>query len=152
MICDPAHDLGRDRLRGGTGMHVLKGFVRLVVLAATGLALVVGVAPLSAASAQTGSAQSAPTQVTTDKGAVVGVVDGDVRSFFGVPYAAPPTGDGRWAAPKPAAKWSTPMQTTTPGNACEQNVNTRYANSSVGVSEDCLFLNVQTPAAKASKL
>src|SRR5262249_51457845 len=91
-------------------------------------------------------------QVTTDKGAVVGVVDGDVRSFFGVPYAAPPTGDGRWAAPKPAAKWSTPMQTTTPGNACEQNVNTRYGNPSVGVSEDCLFLNVQTPAAKGSKL
>src|SRR5262245_2792527 len=83
----------------------LRGFVRLVALASAGLAAVGVIPPTSAA-----SAQSAATQVTTDKGAVVGSADGAVRSFYGIPYAAPPTGENRWASPKPAAKWDTPSK------------------------------------------
>src|SRR5437762_183087 len=50
------------------------------------------------------AAQSAP-QVKTASGTVEGKDDGTVRSFLGIPYAAPPVGDLRWKAPAPAAKW-----------------------------------------------
>ena len=43
--------------------------------------------------------------VQTDKGAVRGEAKSMVTSFKGIPFAAPPTGDLRWKAPQPAARW-----------------------------------------------
>ena len=65
----------------------------------------------------------------------------DVRVFKGIPYAAPPTGDQRWRAPKPAAKWEGVRKADTFSPVCMQGTNTG--------SEDCLYLNVWT-AAKAA--
>src|SRR5688572_15149311 len=45
-------------------------------------------------------------EVVLDTGKLIGLVDGDVVKFLGVPYAAPPVGSLRWRAPQPAAKWS----------------------------------------------
>jgi para-nitrobenzyl esterase len=108
--------------------------------------VVTGILVLPAAWAGAQSASSNP-QVSTDKGAVVGSVDQKigVRTFLGIPYAAPPVGALRWQPPRPAASWSAPRQATTLGSACEQNVNTSFGQPTVGVSEDCLFLNVYTP-------
>ncbi|WP_257873900.1 carboxylesterase family protein [Hymenobacter sp. J193] len=70
-----------------------------------------------------------------------------IHVFKGVPFAAPPVGELRWRAPQPAASWTgvrparifgfKPMQLTVYGD-----MNSRAA----GMAEDCLYLNVWTPA------
>jgi para-nitrobenzyl esterase len=77
-----------------------------------------------------------------------------VRSFRGIPYAAPPVGDLRWRPPQPVVPWqgvkaadhfsAVCMQapTDTEGNAWREGL--------VPVSEDCLYINVWTPAKTAS--
>src|SRR5678816_3920164 len=49
-----------------------------------------------------------PEQVRIDTGLVAGTLgttQPTVRVFKGIPYAAPPLGENRWRAPKPAAAW-----------------------------------------------
>ena len=64
-------------------------------------------------------AQPAP-QVKTAAGTVEGKDDGAVRSFLGIPYAAPPVGDMRWKAPVPAGKWDGVRKATEFGSHCLQ--------------------------------
>ncbi len=98
-------------------------------------------------------ASSAP-QVKTRSGRVEGKADGDVHAFLGIPYAAPPVGNLRWKPPLAAAKWAGVRKATEFGAHCMQgkvfgDMNFRDA----GGSEDCLFLNVWTPAKRSrSKL
>ena len=87
--------------------------------------------------------------ITTDKGKVTGTLttDGKVRAFKGIPYAAPPVGDLRWQPPQPAAKWHGTLATTSFGSHCVQT--STYPDMvfrDPGPSEDCLTLNVWTPA------
>jgi para-nitrobenzyl esterase len=89
--------------------------------------------------------------VTTKSGDVVGTIEGGSRSFLGIRYAAPPTGDGRWASPEPAAKWDEPLQATTHGAACQQRVSGSFGTPTVAVDEDCLFLNIHAPASATGK-
>ncbi len=93
-------------------------------------------------------AQTAPA-VLTDKGVVVGKqLPGSpaVDAFLGIPYAAPPVGNLRLRAPEPHAPWNTPVQATAVAKPCPQVV--PVAGTVVG-SEDCLYLNVYTPAEKS---
>jgi para-nitrobenzyl esterase len=85
--------------------------------------------------------------VTTREGAVQGVVDGDMVSWKGVPFAAPPVGDLRWRAPQPATPWSNvrPAADYAPDCASNTNPNTMIPLRTVQ-SEDCLYLNVWRPA------
>jgi para-nitrobenzyl esterase len=90
-----------------------------------------------------------PLQVKTDKGKVEGALttDGKVRAFKGIPFAAPPVGDLRWKEPQPAAKWKGVKATKDFGSRCMQSAT--YADMifhDPGASEDCLTLNVWTPA------
>jgi len=71
--------------------------------------------------------------IETQQGKLQGVVANDVVVYKGVPFAAPPVGDLRWRAPAPAAKWSNVKAATEFGGNCQQ-------------VEDCLYLNVYTPA------
>ena len=96
-------------------------------------------------------------RVQTVGGTIEGVVDETgVRSFRGIPYAAPPVGDGRWRAPRAAAKWSGVRSARRFGAACIQRVvGERLPWSQEfmireAIDEDCLFLNVWT-AAKSSR-
>jgi para-nitrobenzyl esterase len=85
----------------------------------------------------------------TDKGKVQGALttDNQVRAFKGIPYAAPPVGDLRWQPPQPAAKWSSTRDATQFGSHCMQGfVYGDMIFHDPGVSEDCLTLNVWTPA------
>ena len=75
-------------------------------------------------------------------GALRGVVSGPVAKFLGIPFAAPPVGADRWRAPKPAAPWSGVRPADHFSPACFQKVTPRTPS----VSEDCLYLNVWTPA------
>jgi para-nitrobenzyl esterase len=89
-------------------------------------------------------------QVTVGSGVVEGKQDGPVRTFLGIPYAMPPVGDLRWKAPLPPAKWAGVRKAASFGTGCVQapvydDMNFRGA----GQSEDCLYLNVWTPAKAA---
>lgn len=91
-----------------------------------------------------------PLMVKTERGNVHGktINLGKVRAFLGLPYAAPPVGDLRWRPPQPPAKWMGVRDATNYGAHCVQitlpNDDTNFQDS--GPSEDCLFLNVYTPA------
>lgn len=88
-------------------------------------------------------------KVKTDKGKVEGQVssDGQVRIFKGIPYAAPPVGPLRWKPPQPAAKWQGVRPATSFGNRCMQaGVSDDMTFRDPGQSEDCLTLNIWSPA------
>jgi para-nitrobenzyl esterase len=92
---------------------------------------------------------SNPLKVKTDKGKVEGTLttDSQVRAFKGIPYAAPPVGNLRWQAPQPAAKWHGTLAAHDFGHHCIQtNVSSDMTFRDPGPSEDCLTLNVWTPA------
>ncbi|MFF0454418.1 carboxylesterase/lipase family protein [Nocardia africana] len=84
----------------------------------------------------------AATVVSTETGAVRGRLATNTRVFQGIPYAAPPVGELRWASPQPAASWPGIRDATRPGNRCAQAEGLIDPASS---TEDCLYLNVTTP-------
>ena len=92
-------------------------------------------------------AGSAEAQVKTAAGLVQGttVADGAVRVFRGVPYAAPPVGALRWQAPQPVVAWQGVRDATKAGPGCMQGKVFGDINLPE-LSEDCLTLNIHTPA------
>jgi para-nitrobenzyl esterase len=90
--------------------------------------------------------QPPPTTLTITSGDVQGAVSQQVRSFKGIPFAAPPVGPLRWQAPQPVAKWTGIRDATKFGNRCIQGPGPGMTFRSPARSEDCLYLNVWTPA------
>lgn len=86
--------------------------------------------------------------VQTDKGAVQGIVANGVENFLDIPYAAPPVGALRWAAPRQAARWSGVLATQSYGTDCPQLAGSD--SPSEVLDEDCLSLNVQRPVGTRS--
>jgi para-nitrobenzyl esterase len=87
-------------------------------------------------------------QVRTDAGIVEGFVapGTSIRVFRGIPYAAPPVGDLRWRPPQPVPAWEGVRSAREFGPRCMQG---RIYDDMIfrdGMSEDCLYLNVWTPA------
>lgn len=89
-------------------------------------------------------AQPLATEVKTEAGLVTGTGD-PIRSFKGIPYAAPPVGPLRWQPPQPAASWSGRLDATRFGADCIQPDEYPELRGN-GKSEDCLTINVWTPA------
>lgn len=89
--------------------------------------------------------------IQTKSGAVRGAIEGDVSSFKGIPFAAPPVGEFRWRPPQPVQTWEDVRDATKYCADCPQRT---WQGSTAIISEDCLFLNVWTPATatKDSKL
>lgn len=88
-------------------------------------------------------------QVRTASGVVEGrgVQPSGVRIFLGIPFAQPPTGDLRWREPQPLQKWKFVRQATDFGPRCMQaRIFDDMRFRSNEMSEDCLYLNVWTPA------
>ncbi|MBO1330494.1 carboxylesterase/lipase family protein [Streptomyces sp. VRA16 Mangrove soil] len=102
---------------------------------------------LTLISAVPASAGARSLTVATDKGLVAGATAADVDRFYGIPYAAPPVGTGRWQPPAPAAAWTGTRSATSSGPRCLQN----GSNTNPGMSEDCLYLNVYTPAKRTDR-
>ncbi len=80
-------------------------------------------------------------QVEVAEGILEGVVVDDLRVFKGIPFAAPPVGDLRWKAPQPLGKWSGVKLAIAYAPEPMQG-----GNPQSGKSEDCLYLNIWTPA------
>jgi para-nitrobenzyl esterase len=106
--------------------------------------------PLALLTLLVGAARAeAPKPVKVEGGLVQGVVEEGLTIYRGIPYAAPPVGDLRWRAPQPAPKWTGVRAASEYGRACMQ---TNAAISNLPApSEDCLFVNVWTPAARADE-
>src|SRR5882762_506225 len=93
---------------------------------------------------------TAPSQVKTDTGIVEGKKEGSASAFLGIPYATPPVGELRWKAPVPPAAWTGVRKAKEFGSRCMQtNVFGDMVFRDPGLSEDCLTLNVWTPAKDA---
>src|SRR5690606_19506522 len=94
---------------------------------------------------------AAPPQATLAAGRIEGARSGDIVSYKGIPYAAPPLGELRWRAPQPVSSWNSARDATSYGDICPQTYNA--SDDGVGplpMSEDCLTLNVFAPeSAKA---
>lgn len=95
------------------------------------------------------NAQSLQTvqQRTTD-GIVEGVVsaDGKVRTFKGIPFAAPPVGELRWKAPQPVTPWTGVRRAVEYGpRAMQGRIYDDMVFHDAGPSEDCLYLNLWIP-------
>ena len=109
--------------------------------------------------------------ITTPQGPVQGVStdDNNIYNFKGIPFAAPPVGELRWAAPKPAARWNDVLLADTFGNRCMQPSDVeggfftrlieghglgKIKNFMIAkavaaqkpslMSEDCLYLNIRS--------
>lgn len=95
-----------------------------------------------------------PVQLTTANGTIEGEFDikTNIQSFKGIPFAQPPVGDLRWKAPQPVTNWNGVKQTKKFGpRAIQSNVFGDMGFRSDGMSEDCLYLNVWSPANSANE-
>ncbi|WP_370338743.1 carboxylesterase/lipase family protein [Parvularcula marina] len=94
-----------------------------------------------------GAAQAADAPVVTvEQGEMAGTQSGGIRSFKGVPFAAPPVGELRWAPTEPAASWGGVLDASAYGAACLQpEVAGRPSRVTTAQSEDCLTLNIWAP-------
>ncbi len=87
--------------------------------------------------------------VQTESGMVRGMEseESETCEWRGIPYAAPPVGELRWKAPQPVEEWSGVKDAYTFGDRCMQQGTMTLVDSGsdVGMSEDCLYLNVWRP-------
>jgi para-nitrobenzyl esterase len=88
-----------------------------------------------------GTATAAPVKV--EGGLVEGVVEDNLTVHKGIPFAAPPLGDLRWRAPQPVQKWQGVRKADKYAPGCMQSMGGPPPS---GISEDCLYLNIWTPA------
>ncbi len=91
--------------------------------------------------------------VKVQGGLVEGAAEAGLRVYKGIPFAAPPVGALRWKAPQPVRAWSGVKAATAFAPICQQF---QSPNSPIGVpvmpaSEDCLYLNIWTPAKTAGE-
>jgi para-nitrobenzyl esterase len=87
-------------------------------------------------------------------GTMIGEIGKEVRIYRGIPYAAPPIGDLRWKPPQPVTPWTGIRECTafSPWAAQTYPSTVIYQQmTESGMSEDCLYLNVLTPAKKTNE-
>ena len=90
--------------------------------------------------------------VSCGQGALRGKDCGGITAFLGVPFAKPPVGELRWREPQPPSRWrgvrcaeyhqAAPLQTY---GGFDNGIETAY------LSEDCLYLNIYTPASETDR-
>ena len=95
-----------------------------------------------------------PVQLKVEQGIIEGNYNthSGIQTYFGVPFAKSPVGELRWRAPQPADHWEGVKETKTFGPRPMQTmVFGDMRSRSAGLSEDCLYLNIWTPAKRDTK-
>lgn len=101
-------------------------------------------------------------EVTVENGRIRGVASADPRvtAFKGIPFAAPPVGENRWRAPRPAENWEgtrlcqefAPISVQDrPGVGNDLYCREWHVDPDIPMDEDCLYLNVWTGARSADE-
>ncbi len=128
----------------------MKNWQTILLVLAAGMLL-----PPAGRAAGRAAGRTADPLVTIETGKIAGINDSEagLQLYLGIPYAKPPVGPLRWKAPQPAESWQgvraakafgpSPMQTAIWGDM-------KFRADTL--SEDCLYLNVWTPAKKAKNL
>lgn len=105
-----------------------------------------------------GGAMAQPTAQVAQGRLAGKALPGEVSAYLGVPYAAPPTGAARWRSPAPPVPWTGLRQADRFGASCPQPITPQgfgpWTSEYVvqgEVAEDCLFLNIWTPAKPAAR-
>lgn len=107
---------------------------------------------ISALGAVTSSAHAQIHNARVTGGEVQGIVVNGIASFKGIPFAAPPVGENRWRSPQPVVPWSGVRKADAFAPACMQD--TAFAarlGAPTATREDCLYLNVWTPATSSAE-
>ena len=104
-----------------------------------------------------GSTIMAGPLVVLESGTIEGTFNGEaeaVRIFRAIPFAAPPTGENRWRKPQPVIPWDGVLDCTRFSPACPQTdaLVRMYGIAPSVLDEDCLYLNVFTPAKEWSSM
>ncbi|MCP4875299.1 MAG: carboxylesterase family protein [Gammaproteobacteria bacterium] len=117
---------------------------------AIAISALIAVSILACSHVSAGSSGGDNLSVTTKSGEVLGLqLKSGIRMFKGIPFAAPPVGKLRWKPPQAVKVWAGVKKTQAFGPACPQPdmsklTFTKYKK----MAEDCLYLNVWTPAKK----
>ena len=88
-------------------------------------------------------------KILTQSGVLSGVRAGSLNVYKGVPFAAPPIGDLRWRPPSSVTPWAGIRKANIFAPACMQDGVSMPGETPPAVSEDCLYLNIWTPAHSA---
>jgi para-nitrobenzyl esterase len=130
-------------------MQALTGLLSVAILIGQAQAPAKQVAPR-----KTKPAPQPTPELKIDCGALRGLILGenkDIHAYKGIPFAAPPVGELRWKPPQPVAAWQSVRDCFEFGAACPQKIPSLFGNIPemalrVPMNEDCLYLNVWTPA------
>lgn len=143
----------------------MKKTLSVLCAAAATVGLIAGCIPVMAADSTAEAASEAATlsadaPVSVTGGEITGVLseDGNTLIYKGIPYAAPPVGDLRWKAPQPVEPWEGVRACDEFPTICLQSTVAYgdfqpefYSDPYPEMSEDCLYLNVWTPAKSADE-
>ncbi len=134
-----------DTLLQRTGFFLLAAILVLAIFAAGCTQPQPAAVQATPAAAPDSSSSAAPV-VQTDAGAIFGIATDSMRVFHNIPYAAPPAGDLRWRAPAAVQPWTGVRDGSEFSASCPQKVTQDQKTVKPVISEDCLYLNVWTPA------
>jgi len=85
-------------------------------------------------------------RTTVGQGEIEGVESNGFALYRGIPYAEAPVGNLRWKAPVPKAKWQGVYRADRWGDRPPQPIDPNQNGGELGMSEDCLYLSIETPA------
>ncbi|WP_372957678.1 carboxylesterase/lipase family protein [Marinobacter sp.] len=120
-------------------------FWRMSMISVLAASLLAGCGGSSSSADEDDTAELPPNVRQTQAGQVEGTEQGNLLAFRGIPYAKPPVGELRLAPPQPAGAWDDVLDASAFGNSCPQS-GSAFNGFTDSLEEDCLFLNVYTPA------